>query len=71
MHNNYLSVWSMLYCDISQALYSAISRLFMNSYKQDTKAYSATYFKYKKTVGDESFPIQHTVWIKCWNFIHI
>ena len=48
MHNNYLSVWSMLYCDMSQALYSAISILFTYSYKHNIQAHSATYFQYDK-----------------------
>ena len=48
MHSNYLSVWSMLYCDMSQALYTDISRLFTYSYKHNIQSYSATYFKYNK-----------------------
>jgi hypothetical protein len=48
MHSSYLSVCSVLYCDMSQALHSAISRLFTYSYKHNIQAYSATYFKYNK-----------------------
>ena len=34
MHNNYLSVWSVLYCDMSQALYKHLQTVHVQSQTQ-------------------------------------
>jgi len=55
MHNNYLSVWSVLYCDMSQAFYTDISRQ-LHTVTNNIPAYIVTYFKYNKQQQLTVFP---------------